>query len=147
MINNKTYNLGLPLPHPGNELKDDVIRLRESFLMIDEAIKSLQDLMFSDDIDLDTLKEVVQVLKKSQDDIVTFSDVMALKANKKETQDEFMRLREEMLRKADLSKLSDGLAYINDLIFNLKEELFGKIHDHEVALKINGKYVNYLKVI
>lgn len=39
MIDEKTSNLGAPLPHPSNQLSDDVIRIREAFQVVDREIR------------------------------------------------------------------------------------------------------------
>lgn len=36
IIDNKTSNMGLPLPHEDNALEDDVKRIREAFTIIDD---------------------------------------------------------------------------------------------------------------
>lgn len=41
MIDQKTPNLLLPLPHPGNALQDDVLRLRDALSTIDATLAAL----------------------------------------------------------------------------------------------------------
>ena len=41
--NDTTQHLSLPLPHPDNELEDDVLRLRDALSAVDLALKSLID--------------------------------------------------------------------------------------------------------
>ena len=80
MIDQKTPNLELPLPHPDNELRDDVVRIRESLTRIDGVAQSLFSLVASDDVNLDTVQEIVAVLKHAQTDIADITDVLATKA-------------------------------------------------------------------
>ncbi|UTY60407.1 hypothetical protein [Massilia sp. erpn] len=82
MIDQKTANLRLPLPHPDNELKDDVLRLRDSLSQLDGIVQSLRGLVASDDVNLDTVQEIVTVLKQAQGNIGSITNVLATKANK-----------------------------------------------------------------
>ena len=43
MIDNRTQNLGIPMPHPDNDLEDDVPRLRQALENIDAAILEDRD--------------------------------------------------------------------------------------------------------
>lgn len=43
MINDLTPSLNLPLPHPQNNLEDDVTRLRESLIMLDTVVAAKAD--------------------------------------------------------------------------------------------------------
>lgn len=63
MVNDTTAHLGLQLPHPGNELDDDVLRLRSAISGIDAKFALLDALLASNDIDLDTLQELVSAIK------------------------------------------------------------------------------------
>ena len=63
MINDTTAHLGLQLPHPSNELDDDVLRLRSAISGIDAKFALLDALLASGDIDLDTLQELVAAIK------------------------------------------------------------------------------------
>ncbi|WP_295455807.1 hypothetical protein [uncultured Thiodictyon sp.] len=49
MIDQKTEFFSLPLPHPDNDLAEDVGRLRESISRVDGLIKTQSDLTTSDD--------------------------------------------------------------------------------------------------
>lgn len=69
MIDQKTSNLQLPLPHPGNELQDDILRLRDAFTAIDSKIAAIDLLLTSDDISLDTVQELVTAIKLARTDI------------------------------------------------------------------------------
>lgn len=80
MIDQKTPNLELPLPHPDNELRDDVVRIRESLTKIDGIAQSLFSLVASDDVNLDSVQEIVAVLKHAQSDIGDITSVLATKA-------------------------------------------------------------------
>ncbi|UMR28560.1 hypothetical protein MJ904_15550 [Massilia sp. MB5] len=82
MIDQRTANLRLPLPHPDNELKDDVLRLRDSLSQLDGIVQSLQGLVASDDVNLDTVQEIVTVLKQAQGNIGSITSLLATKANK-----------------------------------------------------------------
>lgn len=52
MIDDKTTNLELPLPHQSNNLEDDVLRLRE-------ALTGIDNILASDDPELSTLQQLV----------------------------------------------------------------------------------------
>jgi hypothetical protein len=80
MIDEKSLNLELPLPHPDNELRDDVVRIRQSLIKIDGATQSLFSLVASDDVNLDSVQEIVAVLKHAQADISDITSVLATKA-------------------------------------------------------------------
>lgn len=84
MIDQKTANLRLPLPHPDNELKDDVLRLRDSLSLLDGIVQSLRGLVASDDVNLDTVQEIVSVLKQAQGDIGSVTTLLATKTSKSE---------------------------------------------------------------
>lgn len=77
-----TPHLALPLPHPDNDLETDVARLREAFTQVDGALFSLRSLVASDDVNLDTVQEIVTVLKQAQGNIGDITSLLALKANK-----------------------------------------------------------------
>jgi hypothetical protein len=80
MIDHKTPNLELPLPHPDNELRDDVVRIRQSLSKIDGVAQSLFSLVASDDVNLDSVQEIVAVLKHAQADIGDITSVLSTKA-------------------------------------------------------------------
>ncbi|NVE01619.1 hypothetical protein [Massilia sp. BJB1822] len=82
MIDQKTVNLRLSLPHPDNELRDDVLRLRDSLSQLDGIVHSLRGLVASDDVNMDTVQEIVTVLKQAQGDIGSVTNLLATKANK-----------------------------------------------------------------
>lgn len=81
MQNDLTPNLGLPLPHPGNELEDDVLRLRDALSSLDTAVGALQTLVSSNDLNLDTVQEIVNLLKSSQGQIGDITTLLASKAS------------------------------------------------------------------
>jgi len=76
-----TPSLALPLPHPENDLGEDVIRLRDSLTKIDAALSKINVILASDDVNLDTLQEVVSVLKAAQGDIGGITSLLATKAD------------------------------------------------------------------
>jgi hypothetical protein len=76
MINDVTPNLNLPLPHPANALEDDVLRLRSAFGTLDSKIAALDELLASDDLDLDTLTEIVEAVKATRDDLAALNTVI-----------------------------------------------------------------------
>ena len=80
-IQQTTPHLGLPLPHPDNELQDDVSRLRDALGKIDGSLFTLQSLIASDDVNLDTVQEIVTVLKQAQGSIGDVTTLLATKAN------------------------------------------------------------------
>jgi hypothetical protein len=82
MINQTTPHLQLPLPHPDNRLDDDVVRLRGALTALDGAIYALRGLVSSDDLNLDTVQEIVTVLKGAQGDIGNVTALLATKADK-----------------------------------------------------------------
>lgn len=41
MIDEKTSNLGAPLPHPSNSLSEDVLRIRDALTTIDTEIRGV----------------------------------------------------------------------------------------------------------
>lgn len=70
MENDFTQHHGLPLPHPSNELQEDVPRLRQALTMVDAKLHSLDMLLQSDDVDLNEVKELVAAIKANK----AFSD-------------------------------------------------------------------------
>lgn len=82
MIDHKTPHLLLPLPHPDNELHEDVFRLRDAFTALDGALHALRGLVASDDVNLDTVQEIVTVLTAAQGDIGDITALLSTKANK-----------------------------------------------------------------
>jgi hypothetical protein len=81
VIDDKTPNLALPLPHPQNDGADDVLRLRGALLAIDADLKGIHTLLASSDLDMDTLQEVVNVISSAQGSIGTITSVLATKAD------------------------------------------------------------------
>lgn len=80
-IQQTTPHLGLPLPHPDNVLEDDVARLREALTQIDGSLFTLRSLVASDDVNLDTVQEIVAVLTQAQGDIGNVTALLATKAS------------------------------------------------------------------
>lgn len=64
-----TPHLALPLPHPDNDLEVDVLRLRDAFSTLDSKLAAIDTLLESDDIDLDTVRELVAAIKANRADI------------------------------------------------------------------------------
>jgi hypothetical protein len=102
-IQQTTPHLGLPLPHPDNDLETDVVRLRDALTQVDGAVFSLRALVASDDVNLDTVQEVVTVLKQAQGSIGSVTELLALKANKSD-------VAAGLMLKADTAYVSEQLA-------------------------------------
>lgn len=66
MIDQRTANLSLPLPHPSNDLSEDVERLIAALVAIDQKISALDLLLNSDDLTLDTMQELVTAIKAAR---------------------------------------------------------------------------------
>jgi hypothetical protein len=66
MIDDRTANLSLALPHESNELSEDVLRLRSAISAVDSALFALQSALASNDPNLNTLQEVVTALKSAE---------------------------------------------------------------------------------
>ena len=69
MIDERTATLELPLPHPQNELDDDVVRLRTAFGLIDARFAAIAALLEADDLTLDTILEIANAIKANRADI------------------------------------------------------------------------------
>ncbi|UTY60405.1 hypothetical protein [Massilia sp. erpn] len=59
MITQKTTYLGLPLPHPDNPLGVDVLRLRDAFVALDEALKKIELILNSDNSSIVSFKDLL----------------------------------------------------------------------------------------
>ncbi|WP_434632069.1 hypothetical protein [Chromobacterium sp. CV08] len=68
-MDNQTPHLSLPLPNPGNSLAEDVLRIRDAFTTLDQKMASLDALLSSDDLNLDTVQELVAAVKRARGDI------------------------------------------------------------------------------
>ena len=77
MIDDRTPHHNLPLPSPANRLSEDVERLRSSLGMIDAWMASIEGLLTSDDISLDSLQELVNALKSDQSGVAGLVAQMA----------------------------------------------------------------------
>lgn len=86
-----TQHLNLPLPHPENELQDDVIRLRDAlsgldivlnqqFGEIEQKFGQLDALLQSDDVSLDQVQELVAAIKANRTSIQALVSNNATKA-------------------------------------------------------------------
>lgn len=103
MIDDRTQKRNWPLPHPTNSLDEDVFRLRTALSMIDASIDTVFALLASDDINLDTVQEIVGVLKAAQGNIGSITTVLATKADKTTTD-------AIQLTKADLATVRNMIA-------------------------------------
>lgn len=74
LTNETTAHLGLTLPHPTNALEDDVLRLRSALNAIDAKFAQVDATLASNDPSLDTLQEVVNVLKSVAADLGTVTE-------------------------------------------------------------------------
>lgn len=81
IFNDITPHLGLPLPHPSNDLEVDAPRLRTALGAIDAKFAALDALLASDDVDLDQLQELVSAIKANANDVVA---LLASKAGRDE---------------------------------------------------------------
>lgn len=104
MIDQKTPNLLLPLPHPANELSDDVLRLRDALAAIDAAVfekadaaatiaalagkatlanvaTAITDLVDSSPGTLNTLNELATALGDDPNFATTITGLIAAKAD------------------------------------------------------------------
>lgn len=71
MINDRTPHLALTLPHPDNDLADDVLRLRTALLGLDGKLAAIDALLDSDDIDLDEFRELAQAIRENRTEIAS----------------------------------------------------------------------------
>ena len=78
MINDRTPNLSLPLPHRDNDLTVDVERLRQALNAIDAKFGSLDVLLQSDDTTLDQLQELVNAIKTNVVGFTQLEEVQTL---------------------------------------------------------------------
>lgn len=77
MINDISPHLALQLPHPDNELGDDVLRLRDALSAIDSKLATLDLLLTSDDLTLDSVQELVGAIKAARTDIGSLNALVA----------------------------------------------------------------------
>ena len=86
-----TEHLSLPLPHPENDLQEDVFRLRDAlsgidsklhqeFTAIDQKFDALDSLLQSDDVTLDQVQELVSAIKANRTSIQALVSNNATKA-------------------------------------------------------------------
>lgn len=87
MIDDLTPHLALALPHPDNDLADDVLRLRAALLGLDSKLAILDALLESDDIDLDEFRELARAIRANRTDI---AGLLASKADAAATQARFV---------------------------------------------------------
>lgn len=77
MIDQRTNHLGFLIPHPDNLLEEDIVRIRTAFIGIDSKIDAIDTLLASDDINLDTLQELVTAIKAAQSDLGLVDQLIA----------------------------------------------------------------------
>lgn len=63
MTDNRTQHLNLQLPDPNNPLEIDVLRLISAFNALDAKIATIDTVLTSDDVTLDTVQELVSAIK------------------------------------------------------------------------------------
>lgn len=61
VINDTTQALGLPLPHPSNNLQDDVLRVRSALHAVDTALDALQQTIVQKADDATTVQALGQL--------------------------------------------------------------------------------------
>jgi hypothetical protein len=69
MHDDKTPHLALPLPHPGNTLAEDALRLRAALAALDSHLHGIDELLHTEDVDLDPVAEIVEAVKLAHEDI------------------------------------------------------------------------------
>lgn len=86
-----TQHLALPLPHPDNDLEDDVLRLGDALSMVDGAVHGVQQQLVgkadaeSTSLELQALESSVQALQADKADAASVATALAGKANKATT--------------------------------------------------------------
>lgn len=98
-----TPHLGLPLPHPDNDLEDDAPRLRASLAAIDAKFAGLDALLHSSDVNLDQVQELVNAIKANQSDVL---QLMSAKAGR----DELAAVIADKASRAELAALDAAKA-------------------------------------
>lgn len=106
VIAQQTTHLALPLPHPDNDLQDDVFRLRDALTQIDGVVFALRALVASDDVNLDTVQEVVAVLRQAQGDIGDITALLATKASVSSFNQLAAATYQALAEKADTAELA-----------------------------------------
>ncbi len=74
MIDQRTQNLGLPLPHQQNELAEDVVRLRDALSQIDQLIAQKAD-------KAELAAKIEQLIGAAPSSLNTLSELAAALAN------------------------------------------------------------------
>lgn len=110
MADEFTQHLNLPLPAAGNMLSDDVLRLRDALSAIDSKFATLDLLLASDDLSLDTLQEVVSAIKAARTEI---GAVNALVASQLATQNTAINAQ----LAAQNAQVSQQLAALSALVY------------------------------
>lgn len=92
-----TPHLNLPLPHPAGALEQDVLNIRAALSAVDTKFASLDQLLASDDVDLDALQELVNTLKADNSAIQSIFAALATKADAALTHARLQRLEDQQL--------------------------------------------------
>lgn len=108
IYNDTTPHLGLPLPHPDNDLAVDSPRLRAALAAIDTKFAALDTLLLSDDVNLDQVQELVNAIKANKSDIVA---LLAGKAGR----DELAAVIADKASRAELAALDVAKASKTEL--------------------------------
>lgn len=75
VIDQRTAALGLPLPHPQNELQDDVARIRDALIVVDALIASKADAAF-------VVAEFAKLIGEAPEALDTLKELASALANK-----------------------------------------------------------------
>jgi hypothetical protein len=81
VVDERTAGRSYPLPHPQNDLAEDLPRLRAALTAIDADVAALEALLSSDDPLLDTLQELVTSIKANK---TTINALLADKVDRAE---------------------------------------------------------------
>lgn len=121
MIDEKTPNLGLPLPHPTNKLNEDVDRLRDALALLDGAVPeaattaawsriSNKPSTFPPSSHAHPVSEVanLQTTLNTKADVTALNSGLTLKADK-------TTVTTDLAKKADVTAMNTGLAKKADL--------------------------------
>ncbi len=77
IIDERTPALALPLPHPENDIGDDVLRLRAALIGVDTQIDQVIQTLQSGNPDVTTFEDIVSVLSAHQLSLTNLSDALA----------------------------------------------------------------------
>lgn len=95
MHDDKTAHLALPLPHPGNRIEVDVLRLRAAFAAIDDRLAALTTVLQTDGDSLANVQAIIAAVGAAQDDINSLTALIETQVTKltADFQSEFNKLR------------------------------------------------------